>query len=204
MELTKFTLILGPMFSGKSYDLIGYLKPFEIAKIPFGFYQPKKNKRDKHIQSRAGSWLEAEKIESLAMVLERDLKVVGVDEIHMFPEEDAEIVSKLLKRGTIVYISGLDVDYQGKMIPLTQALLELGPAHVIYKRAVCEKCRVPDAVFTQMFDNKTGNLVLEGLPLPIPEPPEGEPQPYKYVPMCRRCFIKKDDLPISSEKPPAD
>ena len=193
MEVTKFTLIVGPMMSGKSHDLIGFLKPFEIAKIPFGFYQPKKNVRDEHIQSRVGSHLAAKKVESLTAALEKDLKVVGVDEVHMFPVEDAEAVAKLLKRGTMVFISGLDLDYRGQMMPLVQKLLELGPSQVIYKRAVCDNCRIPDAIYTQIFDRE-GKLILDDLPQVVPE--DGT---YRYVPLCRRCFVRKSDLPLVSE-----
>ena len=59
----SLTLILGPMKSGKSYDLISYFAPLRYTDIPFAVYQCKKNVRDVAVQSRNGSLLDAKKIE---------------------------------------------------------------------------------------------------------------------------------------------
>lgn len=191
-EPGKLTMILGPMFSGKSYDLIGYLKPFEIANISFGFYQPKKDDRDAAITSRAGSKLISEKVESIAVALGKNIKVVGIDEIHMFPESDALVVRKLLAQGTTVFVAGLDMDYQGKMQPIVTKLFELGPARVSYKCAVCNECRQPDAIYTQILD-KEGRPVLGGLPAVVPQGSELQKKLVSdYVPKCRFCFVRKE------------
>jgi len=92
-------------------------------------------------------------------------------------------LEKLLKKGVKVVASGLDTDYKGEMFPIIKRLLSMGPKEVEYKRAVCEACKTPDAVYTQVYKN--GEPVLEGLPSVIPE--DGT---YIYKPLCRRCFLK--------------
>jgi thymidine kinase len=96
------TLILGPMKSGKSFDLISHFAPLEYTDIPFGLFQSARHVRDATIRSRTGAGLAAEKLSSLAPLLDRDYQVVGIDEVHMFAPEEAEIVATLLRRGVRV------------------------------------------------------------------------------------------------------
>jgi len=180
----ELILILGPMKSGKSFELISYFMPLRYTDIPFGLYQSAKNVRDENVWSRNGVTLEAKKIESLSEILKDDLKIVGIDEIHMFDKKNAEIVEELLERGIKVIASGLDTDYRGKLFPIIEKLLAMGPKEVKFKRAVCEICKSPNAVYTQVF--KDSKPVLEGLPSVIPD--DGT---YNYKSVCRRCFIKK-------------
>lgn len=178
------TLILGPMKSGKSFELISHFAPLKYTNIPFALYQSARNVREEAIWSRSGITISAKKVHSLAEALESNIKVLGLDEAHMFDPGNAEIVEKLLKMGVKVIASGLDTDYQGRMFEIIKRLMELGPAEIKYKRAVCERCRMPDAVYTQVF--KMGEPLLAGAPAVIPE--DGT---YTYRPVCRRCFVRQ-------------
>ena len=180
----ELILILGPMKSGKSFELISYFTPLQYTDIPFRVFQSAKNVRDESVWSRNGVSLQAKKTADLSGAEEEGLKVVGVDEIHMFAESDAEIIERLLKSGVKVVVSGLDTDYKGEMFPIIKRLLSMGPKEVEYKRAVCENCKTPEAVYTQVY--KDGEAVLEGLPSVLPE--DGS---YVYKPVCRKCFLKK-------------
>lgn len=180
----NLTLILGPMKSGKSFDLISRFAHLKYAQIPFALFNSLKNVRDKNVFSRNGLELEAKKIGSLSEVEADGLKIIGIDEIHMFNEDDALTIEKFLKRGIEVVVSGLDLDYRGEMFKIIKRLFELGPKEVIYRRAVCERCKIPEAVYTQILkDNKP---LLSGLPPVVPE--DGS---YEYQPLCRNCFVKK-------------
>lgn len=180
----ELILILGPMKSGKSFELISYFTPLQYTDIPFKVFQSAKNVRDGSVWSRNGVSLQAEKAADLSGAEEEGLKVVGVDEIHMFAESDADIIEGLLKNGVKVVVSGLDTDYKGEMFPIIKKLLSMGPKEVEYKRAVCENCKTPEAIYTQVY--KDGEPVLEGLPSVLPE--DGR---YVYKPVCRKCFLKK-------------
>jgi thymidine kinase len=184
MKIMELILILGPMKSGKSFDLISRFASLQYAEIPFKIFQPEKNTRDQSVWSRNGVSLGAEKISDLRAIKKEELKVAGIDEIHMFNDEDAYIIEEMLKRGIKVIASGLDTDYKGEMFPVIKRLLSMGPKHVEFKRAVCEICKNPDAVYTQVYKNN--EPILTGIPSIIPE--DGS---YVYKPVCRNCFLRK-------------
>lgn len=180
----NLTLILGPMKSGKSFDLISRFAHLKYAKIPFGLFNSAKNVRDKQIFSRNGGLeLEAKKVGSLSEIDAGKLKIIGIDEVHMFDERDSLAIERFLRQGVDVVASGLDLDYQGRLFGIIERLLELGPKEVKYRQAVCENCQSTEAVYTQIF--KDGQAILGGLPPVVPE--DGN---YEYKPLCRRCFIK--------------
>lgn len=155
--------------------------PLSYTDISFGIYQPLKNIRDENIWSKSGLSVKADKINSLYDILKKNESIVGIDEIHMFEEADAQAVSELLKKGVKVFVSGLDMDYRGKMFPIIKRLFELGPQKVNYKRAVCEICKTPCAVYTQIYQNDIP--IIEGVPSVIPD--DGT---YSYRPVCPNCF----------------
>lgn len=181
----ELTLILGPMKSGKSFELINHFAPLKYTDTSFALFQSARNVRDGRIESRNGSGLEAIKVHSLSEALAKDYTVIGIDEVHMFPEDDAEIVRELLKKGTRVVAAGLDMDYRGKMFGIVQRLLELGPKDIRMKRAACERCRKLDAVYTQVLLNKQPLTSASGMPSVIPE--DGT---CSYQAMCRECFVR--------------
>lgn len=177
------TLILGPMKSGKSFDLISHFAPLKYTDIPFVLYQSARNVRDEHISSRNGVVIPAEKVSTLSEALDKNFAVVGIDEIHMFDPKDVPVVAELLNRGVKVVAAGLDIDYQGKMFDIVKSLMELGPKEVKYKKAVCEICRQPNAVYSQVFNK--GVPLTGGMPPVIPD--DGT---FTYQPVCRNCFVK--------------
>ncbi len=178
-----FTLIVGPMKSGKSLELIARVAPYEFAKQKVVLVQPTKHVRDKGIRSRAGIKAEALAADSLSEVSEQ-FDVIGIDEIHMFPDEDVEYIEQWLRDGKQIIVSGLDVDYRGSMPPIVKALFEQKPDEVITKKAVCDVCRDYTAQFSQILHK--GKPVLEGLPYIVPE--DGT---YEYQARCRVCFTRK-------------
>lgn len=177
------TLILGPMKSGKSFELISYFAPLKYTDIPYMLYQSSRNVRDGHICSRNGVVIEAKKVSALGEALEKNFTIVGIDELHMFDSKDVAVVTELLNRGVKVVAAGLDLDYRGKMFEIVRGLLELGPKEVRYKRAVCELCRQPAAVYSQVFNK--GVPLTEGMPSVIPD--DGI---FTYQPVCRNCFVR--------------
>jgi len=177
-----FVFITGPMKSGKSLELIARVAPFAFADKKILYISPKRNVRESNIQSRLGINADALVASSLKEVGD-DFDVVGIDEVHMFEEEDASVIERWVKEGKDVFISGLDLDYQGKMIPIVKTIFEFRPDMVLMKNAVCEVCHQYDARFTQIL--KTREAVRSGLPPVVPD--DGT---YEYETRCRACFIK--------------
>ena len=178
------------MKSGKSFDLISYFSPLKYTDISHVLYQSARNVRDEHICSRNGIVLEAKKVSSLAEALEQNFSVIGIDELHMFNPTEVEVVEELLNRGIKIIAAGLDLDYRGKMFDIVKGLLELGPKEVRYKRAVCELCRKPNAVCSQVFAK--GAPLTQGMPSVIPD--DGT---FTYQPVCRKCFVTHDQVGVT-------
>lgn len=174
-------LIVGPMKSGKSLELIARVAPYEFAKKKVLYVQTKKDVRDQGITSRIGINTRALRVKSLKEIT-NGFDVIGVDEINMFPASDIAVIKKWLHEGKEVFASGLDLDYSATMMPLVRKILELKPDNIINKTAVCDVCHDYSAQFTQILHN--GEPVLGGLPHIVPE--DGT---YVYEARCRDCYV---------------
>ena len=170
------------MKSGKSLELIARVAPYEFAEKKVLYIQPKKDVREEGIKSRIGINTRAERVKSLSQV-KNGVDVIGIDEVHMFPITDAEYIAKWLSEGKQVFVTGLDLDYSGRLQPMIARIMELKPHNIIVKKAVCEACHKYKAQYTQILHN--GEPVLGGLPPIVPE--DGT---YVYEARCRDCHIR--------------
>ncbi len=174
-------LIVGPMKSGKSLELIARVAPYEFADKKVLYVQTKKDVRDEGIKSRIGINTRASRVKSLAEV-KNGFDVIGIDEVHMFDIKDIGMIKRWLGEGKEVFASGLDLDYSATLTPMVRKILELKPDLIINKVAVCEVCHDYSAQFTQILHH--GEPVLGGLPHIVPE--DGT---YEYQARCRACYI---------------
>lgn len=182
------TVILGPMKSGKSLELISELAPLEYANLRYKVYQSSRHVRDAELSSRVGATLPTEKVPSLHVALDGPLDVVGIDEVHMFSASDVAVVRELLGRGIQVIAGGIDLDHRGELFPTVKALFELGPDKVLHRKAVCDVCHEFSAVYTQVLDRGTPFTAdLGGAALP-------DTGSYTYEPRCRRCFVRPQEI----------
>lgn len=181
------TLILGPMKSGKSYELISFFAPLKYSNVSFSLYQAAKHVREPNITSRNGSIIESKRINSLREIFGDPASTIGIDEFHMFPEDETWVIEKLLCEGKSIFISSLDTDYRGILFRGVAHLMALAPREVKFRRAVCEVCKVPDATQTQVFDH--GKPLLGSLPSVLPE--DGT---FRYAPVCRKCFVRGESI----------
>jgi thymidine kinase len=172
------------MKSGKSYDLISFFAPLQYSTIPFSLYQSARNVRDEQIYSRNGVGLKAQKIASFKELFPVSTHIIGIDEVHMFNPDEVIFLEQLLDEKVKLIISGLDLDYQGKMHETVRRLLELGPKEVRYRRSICEKCKNPEATYSQVLQHNIP--VVEGMPPVIPD--DGT---FSYQATCRKCFVRK-------------
>lgn len=177
-----FSLIVGPMKSGKSLELIARVAPYGIANQKVVYVQPKRNVRDEGISSRVGLTATSKKVDSLTEVQD-SFDVIAIDEVHMFEPADIAKVNEWVKAGKEVFASGLDLDYRGTLIPVIGKLLELKPDHIIAKQSVCDVCRSYSAIYTQLLEGE--KPILKGLPPVVPE--DGS---LVYQARCRNCFIQ--------------
>lgn len=183
----EFTLILGPMASGKSSTLITEIEKYEIANKRVVAVHPDKNVRDTHLESRNGLKRKAIKLAQLSDLTDKlnisEIDVIGVDEAFMFDAMDTHhTIKSWLAEGKIVVASSLDMAGNGTMPETVVRMLELAP-NVKYERAVCTTCDDLDARYTLIFNSKT-KAPLKNLPDVVPD--DGT---YGYRPVCRSCYF---------------
>lgn len=183
-----FTLIIGPMKSGKSLELLARMAPYEYTEDKIVYVQPQLNTRENRIKSRSGLGVDTIQVKSLTEV-GADFDIIGIDEINMLSESDATVIDGWLKEKKQVFACGLDLDYRGVMFPVVSRLLELKPEKIISKKAVCDVCKNYCAFFTQILFEK--EPILEGLPIITID--DGR---YEFQARCRQCFVNKPRLSI--------
>ncbi len=170
-------MICGPMFSGKSEELIRRLRRAQIARRRVQVFKPAiDNRYSPHeIVSHASARMESENVESPAGILtglDRRTQVVGVDEANFLGPGLVDVAQQLADSGKQVIIAGLDTDYLGRPFPPVPDLLCVAEA-ITKTLAICIRCGNP-AKHTQRLI-ESGDLIVVGA--------SGA-----YEARCRRCF----------------
>ena len=196
MDLTKkqsgsLEVICGPMFSGKSEELIRRLRRAKIAKQQVIAFKPAIDNRYSldHVASHNGSTIEALPMEHgsamRTIALNEEVSVIGIDEVQFFPADIVNLIYDLILHGKRVIVAGLDLDFRG--IPFGCMPILLALANKVSKlQAICTQCG-DDAYFTQRLVN--GNPAKYNDPLILIGAQEG------YQARCRHCY-SIDQIPI--------
>jgi len=169
--------ICGPMFSGKSEELIRRLRRAMIARKRVQVFKPAMDKRysDVDIVTHADIRMGSEPVVSAADILTKldwRTQVVGIDEANFFGQGLVEVANQLADGGKQVIIAGLDTDYMGR--PFTPMPDLLCVAESITKTlAICMRCGVPAKHTQRLVDSN--ELILVGAV-------------GAYEARCRRCF----------------
>lgn len=144
-------VITGPMFSGKSTELIRRLTIAKIAKLPVAVFKPSRDTRTStEICSRDGSCISATIVEHPREIFERSqtARVVGIDEAHFFEEGLPEVSMRLARSGKLVIVSGLNLDFQERPFACIPVLLALAD-EIVQVRALCTACNERSATRSQ-------------------------------------------------------
>jgi len=120
-------VICGPMFSGKTEELIRRLKRAQIAKQKVEIFKPKTDTRyhEENVVSHDANFILSTAVESSSNIqlLANDTRVVGIDEAQFFDEGIIDVCNQLANSGIRVIVAGLDLDYNGKPFgPMPQLL----------------------------------------------------------------------------------
>jgi thymidine kinase len=140
-------VICGPMFSGKTEELIRRLKRAVIARRKVQVFKPRVDSRydPEAVVSHSQQRMLSTVIEKAPEVLSRlvpDVEVVGIDEVQFFGPEIVPIVKHLADRGLRVVVAGLDQDYRGEPFePMPQLLAEA--EYITKELAICVVCGQP-------------------------------------------------------------
>ncbi len=175
-------VVCGPMFSGKSEELLRRLRRAEIAGQRVGLFKPSVDDRfgTCDVVSHAGARRNAQAVgdpDDLSTRAEA-CEVVGIDEIQFFPTSIVPVVRGLVAGGRRVVVSGLDLDYRARPFGAMPELLAV--AEFVDKlQAVCHRCGGA-ATLTQRL--------VDGRPAPLAMPTVVIGAEDQYEARCRACY----------------
>ena len=170
-------VISGPMFSGKSEELIRRLRRAMIARKRVEVFKPTIDNRysDDEIVSHGDSRMKSVVVKEAGEIMDRmdwRTEVIGIDEANFMGDKLVDVAQRLADSGKQVIIAGLDTDYMGR--PFSPMPDLLAHAESITKTlAICVRCGNP-AKHTQRLRGSDDLIVVgaEGM----------------YEARCRRCF----------------
>ncbi|HEY4584226.1 MAG TPA: thymidine kinase [Acidimicrobiia bacterium] len=159
-------VICGPMFSGKSEELIRRVTRSQIARIPVQTFKPRLDDRfaDDQVVSHSSLRVEATPVESsnaLLRAIEDITEVIGIDEGQFFDQGLVEVVEQLAAAGKQVIVAGLDTDYLRRPFEPIPTLCDRAE-YVTKMLAVCHKCGGP-GMYTQRIVRSDDLVVLGAL-----------------------------------------
>src|SRR6266700_3205983 len=144
---------VGPMFSGKSDELIRRLRRAEIARQRVQIFKPAIDERyaANEIVSHSGLGIPSDNVFKAAEIMEKLLprtEVVGIDEAQFLGDELVEVCTKLANLGKRVIVAGLDTDYRGRPFEPMPRLVESEELIVVGAsgayEARCRRCFEPN------------------------------------------------------------
>ena len=176
----RVEVITGPMFSGKSEELIRRLKRAQIAKRKVLCFKPDLDVRYHRtaIASHSSQTLDAhtvanvEGLKAVLFPLIEGIEVIGIDEAQFFDPSLVALSLELMHLGKRVILAGLDTTFAGEPFPPVPDLMAVAD-EVVKLSAVCMQCGAP-AVHTQRLNASQALVVVGAAGL--------------YEARCRACF----------------
>jgi len=172
----QIQVIFGPMFSGKTTELMRRMKRYQIANYDCLIVKYAKDVRYDNcgIATHDKQVLPAVSCEVLADLQSEALKhdIIGIDEGQFFPDI-VPFCDKMANQGKIVIVAALDGDFQKKGFGTILNLVPLAE-HVMKLTAVCMNC-YNEASFTKRKGSETKVEVIGGAE--------------KYLAVCRKCHM---------------
>jgi thymidine kinase len=153
MAFGHLTVIAGPMYAGKTEDLVKevlyrrYFPDREGGEI--GIFRPSFDTRrgEKHLVTHDGNAVAAQEAASTDDLFDVPLRFVFFDEVQFFTAPQfqgdfVEAIRDLRKSGTDVVCAGLDMDYLGRGFEITATLMSEA-SDIRRRTARCSICNGP-------------------------------------------------------------
>lgn len=183
----RLEIICGSMFSGKSEELMRRLNRAEFAKQNVLTIKHKidNRKNEATILTHNGKERLAfnidnnkENIKKILELANKNIHVVGIDEIQFFPKEIIQTIVQLIDMGKRVIVAGLDLDFKGEPFGIVPTLMAIADS-VLKLKAICVSCG-KDAHHTQR--------IVNGKPAKYDDPVILVGAKEYYEARCRDCF----------------
>ena len=184
----RLEIICGSMFSGKTEELMRRLKRAEIAKQNVLTIKHQIDTRrsisciSSHDGRERAAFSVGDKTVLVDKILElanKNIDVVGIDELHFFPDEIVEIALQLVENGKRVIVAGLELDFRGEPFLFVAKLLAFAD-DVTKLKAICTQC-CKDAHYNQR--------IINGKPAKYDDPIILVGAEECYEARCRDCFV---------------
>ena len=178
----KLELIIGPMFSGKSTELIRQIKRFRAIDKKVLVIKPKLDNRYSQYKlvshnNNSENCIVFENLDNIDYDIFNDYEIIIIDEAQFFINLKQFVLHLVEKLNLYVIIGGLDGDY--KREPFGE-ILELIPYADDYKKlsALCKYCNNgTPAIFTKrIIENKQDDINTNQILIGSND---------YYIPLCR-------------------
>lgn len=172
-------VICGPMFSGKTEELIRRLTRAQYARQVVQIFKPAIDDRydDSSVVSHSDQSLQGIAVEGLDEIREMlggSVEVIGIDEVQFFGPDVVEFCEGMADMGRRVIVAGLDQDYRGEPFEPMPRLLAIAE-YITKLSAICVQCGNPAHRSYRLAEDPQQVLV-------------GSDDQYEA--RCRRCFKK--------------
>jgi thymidine kinase len=183
-------VICGPMFSGKSEEMIRRLRRAEIAGQSVIIFKPRIDDRfdASDVVSHAGIRMRGVPVASVAELVARaqGFEVVGIDEVQFFEPAVVPASLQMANGGTRVVAAGLDQDF--RRLPFGPIPELLAHAEFVDKlQAVCHRCGGPATTTQRLVDGRPAPYAGETVVVGASE---------QYEARCRDCHEPGADAAI--------
>lgn len=161
--MERIEVICGPMFSGKTDELLRRLNRLKYSKTEYALFKPSMDNRysDMSVVTHDKVSLSSISVDYAEQILEvcdqnPSIKVIAIDESQFFLKKEpqgrnlVEVCQVLRSNGYRVILNGLDMDFMGKPFGLMPELLAIAD-DVTKLRSVCLVCG-GDATMTYRVD----------------------------------------------------
>ena len=156
-------VITGPMFAGKTSELIKRIERQAYAKRKVALFKPSiddrysKSEVVAHNGLRYKAYVVPTSEEGVRKIVELTRKegfeVIGIDEVQFFPMEIVDALNELADDGVYVIAAGLNLDFKADPFPVTKELL-VRADNIVYLTAVCTVCGRPATRSQRLIDGK--------------------------------------------------
>lgn len=179
-------VICGPMFSGKTEELLRRLRRAKIAQMKLAIFKPRIDHRygQGKIVSHDANYFPSLEVGHSAQVLKQgaQAQVVAVDEAQFFDDGIVDVVEKLSIAGVRVIVTGLDMDYLGQPFGPMPQLMAIAN-YVTKIHAICVRCGQPGTHSYRLAPGDERVMI-------------GETEAYEA--RCRNCFSEGMDSRTAS------
>lgn len=177
-------VVCGPMFAGKTEELIRRVKRMDFAKKKYIIFKPVIDDRYSisEVVSHSQRKVQAINISNskeMAAYITEDIEAVLIDEVQFFDEAVLEVCRTLANQGLRVICAGLDCDFRGNPFPIVANLLAMAE-QITKLTAICVCCG-NEATMTQR--------IINGLPARYQDPTILVGEKESYEPGCRKCHV---------------